>query len=71
VTAAAVAHYYGELLDGYVLDHADAALATQINLPVLTTQTVMKTNADKQSLAREVLAFARTLTAGVVSRNRR
>ena len=61
VTAAAVARYYGELLDGYVLDHADAALAKEIAVPVLTTNTVMKNDADKQALAREVCAFARRL----------
>ena len=62
VTAATVARYYGELLDGYVLDRSDAALAPDLGLPALVTATVMKTADDKQRLAREVVAFARQLT---------
>lgn len=62
VTAAAVARYYGDLLDGYVLDRSDAALAPDLGLPALVTATVMKTAEDKQRLAREVVAFARQLT---------
>ena len=62
VTATAVARYYGDLLDGYVLDHSDAAMAPDLGLPALVTATVMKTAEDKQRLAREVVAFARQLT---------
>jgi LPPG:FO 2-phospho-L-lactate transferase len=62
VTAAAVARYYGDLLDGYVLDRADAAMAPDLGLPALATATVMKTDEDKRRLAREVVAFARQLT---------
>jgi LPPG:FO 2-phospho-L-lactate transferase len=62
VTAAAVARYYGDLLDGYVLDRADARLAPDLGLPALVTTTVMKTDEDKRRLAREVVAFARQLT---------
>ena len=62
VTATAVARYYGDLLDGYVLDRSDAAMAPDLGLPALVTATVMKTAEDKQRLAREVVAFARQLT---------
>ncbi len=61
VTAAEVARFYGTLLDGYVIDHADAALANEIGIPVLTTSTVMRNDDDKQRLAREVLDFAQAL----------
>lgn len=62
VTAATVARYYGDLLDGYVLDRADASMASDLGLPSLATATVMKTDEDKRRLAREVVAFARQLT---------
>lgn len=62
VTASAVARYYGDLLDGYVLDRADAGTAQDLGLPALVTATVMKSDEDKQRLAREALAFARQLT---------
>jgi len=65
-TAAAVArHYRGrQLLDGFVLDRADAALAEEIEstgVATLVTDTVMVTLEDREVLAREVLAFAERL----------
>jgi LPPG:FO 2-phospho-L-lactate transferase len=62
VSAAGVAAHYRGLLDGFVLDDADAALAATLDVPCLVTRTLMRTNADKQALAREVLAFARALS---------
>lgn len=62
VTATAVARYYGDLLDGYVIDRADAGMAPDFGLPSLATATIMKTDQDKRRLAAEVLAFARQLT---------
>jgi LPPG:FO 2-phospho-L-lactate transferase len=56
--AAAVARHYGELLDGYVLDHADAACASELGIPVAITHTLMRTLEDRDMLARDVLAFA-------------
>lgn len=64
VSALAVARHYGELLDGFVLDVRDAALADELrtlDLPLLITDTLMKTLADRQRLAQETLAFAATL----------
>ena len=60
-TAAAVARHYGGLLDGFVLDTADASAAAEIDalgLQVLSTNTVMRDLADKRALARAVLDFA-------------
>lgn len=63
VSAASVAAHYRPLIDGFVLDAADAALADALEVPCLVTRTLMRSNDDKQALAREVLAFARTLVA--------
>jgi LPPG:FO 2-phospho-L-lactate transferase len=58
----AVAAHYGDLLDGFVIDTADAGEAAAIGLPCLTTPTLMTTDAEKQALAERVLAFATTLS---------
>ena len=58
VSSAAVAQFYDELIDGFVIDHADAPLASQIAAATHVTSTLMKTPADKHRLAREVLEFA-------------
>lgn len=55
-SAAGVAARYGDLLDGYVLDEADAESVT--GLPVVVAQTLMKTLADREGLARIVLDAA-------------
>jgi LPPG:FO 2-phospho-L-lactate transferase len=68
-SARAVAEHYGDLLDGFVLDHADADQATEIDLPCLATRTLMVSEDDKRLLAAEVLAFARGL--GGANRARR
>jgi LPPG:FO 2-phospho-L-lactate transferase len=68
-SASAVAKHYGNLLDGFVLDHADADQAAEIDLPCLATRTLMVSEADKRTLAAEVLAFARGL--GAAHRSRR
>ncbi len=60
-TAAVAAHYRG-LIDGLVLDEADAAEAGGIDVPVLVTRTLMTDVADRERLAREVVAFAGTLS---------
>ncbi|MBM3345280.1 MAG: 2-phospho-L-lactate transferase [Betaproteobacteria bacterium] len=64
VTARAVAGYYGDLLDGFVIDHADAADAAAIESlgPVVqVTRTVMTGARERMALARDVLRFAATL----------
>ena len=60
-TAAAVARRYQDLLDAYVLDHADAADAAELGIPVTLAHTLMATLADREDLARRVLASADTL----------
>jgi LPPG:FO 2-phospho-L-lactate transferase len=64
VSAYGVAQYYGALLTALVIDTLDASLATSIaglGLRVEVTNTVMRTLADKQALARTMLTLARTL----------
>ena len=61
-SASSVAEFYGELLDGFVIDHADSALQTSIqhaSLKVHTTNTVMHTLQQRIDLAKEVLMVAR------------
>jgi LPPG:FO 2-phospho-L-lactate transferase len=62
-SARAVAEHYGGLLDGYVLDQADADEAASIDLPCLATRTLMTNEDHKRALAAEVLEFARRLGA--------
>lgn len=60
-TALAVAEHYGDLLDGFVLDHGDQDQAdgvAALGLKPLITKTVMESLEDRENLAREVLAFA-------------
>ncbi len=64
-SALAVARYYGDILDGFVIDRADAdqvGAIEALGLGVLVTETVMKSLDDRIMLAREVLRFAATLT---------
>ena len=64
VAAHAVAAHYAGLIDGFVLDQADAAEAGRIAVPCLTTATLMREERDKVGLAGEVLRFADTLRPG-------
>ena len=59
--AHAVAAHYTGLIDGYVLDEADAAEEKRIAAPCLTTATLMREESDKVRLAGEVLRFAEAL----------
>jgi LPPG:FO 2-phospho-L-lactate transferase len=61
VTAIAVAERYADLIDSYVLDHADAASAAALGVPVTAAQTRMLTLDDREALARHVLAAADAL----------
>ncbi len=72
VSALSVARGYADLLTGFVLDALDADLepaVAALGLPVLVTDTVMRTDADRARLAAEVLAFAaqRAVPARVAS----
>jgi LPPG:FO 2-phospho-L-lactate transferase len=64
VNAASVAQRYGDLLDGYVVDHVDAAEAAALGIPVTTAHTLMTTLDEREQLARHVLATADALAKG-------
>lgn len=55
-----IAHFYEGIIDGFVLDKSEAHLGPEIAVASHVTATLMKTAADKQRLAREVLDFARS-----------
>lgn len=59
-SASSVARYYGPLLRGYVIERGDRA-PLDATLPVLATETVMKTRADSRTLAHALLEFAKEL----------
>ena len=70
-SAATVAHQYGDLLDGFVLDVADGAAADALRrdgLAVRVAQTVMDSLGDRENLAKVVLDFADELRDGGVGR---
>jgi LPPG:FO 2-phospho-L-lactate transferase len=63
VSAYGVAQYYGTLVSALIIDTLDAGLQPRLcslGLRVEVTNTVMRTLADKQALARTALTFART-----------
>lgn len=63
VNAAAVASHYRGLIDGFVLDAVDASLAECIEVPVDVRSTIMRDQADCESLARAVIDFADRLNS--------
>lgn len=58
-----VADHLDGLLDGFVLDQADAVLSNAFDMPVLVTDTIMTDLASKTRLAQELLDFAQILDA--------
>ncbi len=67
VSPVGVARHYAGLLDGFVLDTQDATYTERVaalGMTVRAEQTVMRDDADRESLARAVLAFAAGLAAG-------
>ncbi len=60
-SAEQVAAHYDTLLDGFVLDQQDAALADRVAVPTVVTQTVMLTLRDRMDLAETVLQFIESL----------
>jgi LPPG:FO 2-phospho-L-lactate transferase len=63
-SALAVARHYGSLINGFVIDQVDESLVNAIHsegIDVLVTDTLMKTNQDRQRLAGEILGFASSL----------
>ena len=62
-SARAVAEWYGDLLDAYMVDHADAADMDGLHPRVTVTSTLMLTLADRDALARVVLDAAAAVGA--------
>jgi LPPG:FO 2-phospho-L-lactate transferase len=65
VSSAEIARYYRDLIDGFVLDTADADLAAGIGCPTHVTNTVMESLGDREQLARTCLSFAASLSETV------
>ena len=57
-TASAVVTHYRDLLDGFLVDHADAAETEGLPVPCLATRTLMLTLDERDNLARRALEFA-------------
>jgi LPPG:FO 2-phospho-L-lactate transferase len=62
-SAAGVAARYGDLLDGYIVDHADADTVGKLSVRVTIAKTLMKSLHDRETLARVALDAADTLAA--------
>jgi len=62
-SAAGVAARYGELLDGYIVDHADADEIGNVGARVTIARTLMKSLHDKEMLARVTLEAADALAS--------
>jgi len=58
VGADAVARYYGDFLDHYIADAADAGEVDDLGLPVSFAPTLMLSLEDREALARVVLEAA-------------
>jgi LPPG:FO 2-phospho-L-lactate transferase len=56
VDATAVAHHYRDFLDLYIADEEDAAAVAGLDIPVVLTRTLMQSLADREALARTILA---------------
>jgi len=60
-SAGTVAQRYNDLLDGYVIDHADMSEVVSIDARVTLAQTLMTTLEDREALAKTVLDAAAVL----------
>ena len=69
VSAPGVAAHYGDLLDGFVIDNEDRDHADTLRaagLTVTVTNTIMRGQAERESLARAVLALADAVRAASI-----
>jgi LPPG:FO 2-phospho-L-lactate transferase len=57
-TTMAIAEHYRGWIDGLVIDVSDRGDRGEVNVPVLVTHTLMNDLADRERLAKDVLAFA-------------
>ncbi|MDX1413899.1 MAG: 2-phospho-L-lactate transferase [Candidatus Promineifilaceae bacterium] len=62
-SAASVANYYGDLIDGFVIDQEDADDSQEISCETLVCDTIMHNKIDRSRMARDVLQFALNLAA--------
>ncbi len=62
-TNASIARHYQGVLDGLIIDRADADEIEALPLPAIATATLMNTLEDRVNLARDVLDFARSLAS--------
>ena len=60
-SALAVAEHYRDLLSGFVLDNVDKELSERIDIPTLTTDTLMNSLTKRARLASDVLNFIRRI----------
>jgi len=60
-SALAVAEHYRGMLTGFVLDNVDKELSEQIDIPTLTTDTLMDSLTKRARLASDVLNFIRRI----------
>jgi LPPG:FO 2-phospho-L-lactate transferase len=58
VSAGTIGRLYADVIDAYVLDHGDAAEAAGLGIPTTVSHTLMTSLADREALARDVLASA-------------
>jgi LPPG:FO 2-phospho-L-lactate transferase len=58
VDATTVANHYRDFLDAYIADEEDSAAVANLDIPVMLTRTLMQSLADREALARTVLAAA-------------
>jgi LPPG:FO 2-phospho-L-lactate transferase len=63
VSAAGVAARYGELLDGYIVDHTDVDAVSNIGARITIAKTLMKSLQDRETLARVTLDAADALAS--------
>jgi LPPG:FO 2-phospho-L-lactate transferase len=61
-TANAIADHYGDFLDGLIIDDVDEDEVSDLSVPALSAQTLMKTLEDRVILARKVLEFSTFLS---------
>ena len=58
VSNRAIERHYGDVVDAWIIDSTDAADAAGFDRPVCVAPTLMRSEADKDALARAVLEFA-------------
>ncbi|MET0378741.1 MAG: 2-phospho-L-lactate transferase [Spongiibacteraceae bacterium] len=63
ISPLAIAEHYRGLVDGFVLDECDSALAAQLAIPCAITNTLMRSLADRERVADVALEFADSLRA--------